>query len=64
MKSGRFMALLCLASCILLAFGILTPSVAAQTFYGTVMGNVTDISGAVIPGAKVTLINTGTAGRR
>ena len=33
----------------------------AQTYYGTIVGNVTDPSGAAIPGAKVTVINTGTS---
>ena len=32
----------------------------AQTFRGTILGTVTDPSGAVIAGAKVTVKNTGT----
>ncbi len=32
----------------------------AQTFRGTILGTVTDPSGAVLPGAKVTARNTGT----
>ena len=32
----------------------------AQTYYGTIVGNVTDSSGAAVPGAKVTVRNTGT----
>ena len=32
----------------------------AQTYYGTIVGNVTDSSGAAIPGAKVTAKNTET----
>jgi Carboxypeptidase regulatory-like domain/TonB-dependent Receptor Plug Domain len=32
----------------------------AQTFRGTILGTVTDPSGAVVPGAKVTVKNTGT----
>src|SRR5215471_1172485 len=35
-------------------------SLSAQTFRGTILGTVTDPSGAVIPGAKVTVKNTGT----
>ena len=35
-------------------------SLSAQTFRGTVLGTVTDPSGAVIGGAKVTVKNTGT----
>jgi hypothetical protein len=35
-------------------------SLSAQTFRGTILGTVTDPSGAVVPGAKVTAKNTGT----
>ncbi len=35
-------------------------SLSAQTFRGTVLGTVTDASGAVVPGAKVAVKNTGT----
>src|SRR5215470_3735676 len=35
-------------------------SLAAQTFRGTILGTVTDASGAVVTGAKVTVHNTGT----
>ena len=34
--------------------------VSAQMTTGTVLGRVADPSGAVVPGAKLTLINTGT----
>ncbi|MGH9477214.1 MAG: carboxypeptidase regulatory-like domain-containing protein [Terriglobales bacterium] len=48
------------------AAAMFTIPVAAQTAAatGTVVGTVTDPSGAVIPGAAITLINTGTNARR
>jgi len=46
---------------LVLAFVILAAtSLAAQTFRGTILGTVTDPSGAVVPGAKVTVRNTQT----
>ncbi len=46
---------------IFLVFVLLaTVSLSAQTFRGTILGTVTDPSGAVIAGAKVTVKNTGT----
>jgi hypothetical protein len=36
----------------------------AQTFYGSILGTVTDSAGAVIPGAATTLTNQGTHDRR
>jgi hypothetical protein len=46
---------------IILVFVLLaTVSLSAQTFRGTILGTVTDPSGAVVPGAKVTVKNTGT----
>lgn len=35
----------------------------AQQYSGTIVGTVTDSTGAVIPGATITVINTGTAAR-
>ncbi len=32
----------------------------AQTYYGAIVGNVTDATGAAVPGATVTVRNTGT----
>lgn len=42
--------------CVLLA----AVSLSAQTFRGTILGTVSDASGAVVAGAKVTVKNTGT----
>jgi hypothetical protein len=41
----------------LLAFPI---GVRAQTYYGAIVGNVTDATGAAVPGAKITVRNVGT----
>ncbi len=40
------------------------PRAIAQTAFGTVVGNVTDPSGALVPNATVTLTNEGTGQRR
>ena len=44
-------------------FALLSLPLEAQTFYGSVVGTVTDPSGAVVPGAKVTLTNMATKGK-
>ena len=55
------------ASRLLLAFflvaltGVRLP---AQSTFGTILGTVRDSSGALVPGAQVTLVNTGTAATR
>jgi Carboxypeptidase regulatory-like domain len=49
---------------ILSAVLLFTLSVSAQTFYGSIVGTVTDPSGSVVPGASVTLTNTATGERR
>ena len=41
-------------------FALCSSSTSAQTFYGSIVGTVTDTSGAVIPGANVTITNIGT----
>ena len=51
-----------LALAVLVGFAVVlaVPTAGAQTNYGTVVGTVTDNTGAQIPGAQVTLKNTGT----
>ena len=45
----------------LLVFVLLAVAgLSAQTFRGTILGTITDPSGAVVAGAKVTAKNTGT----
>ena len=44
----------------ILAFALLTFSLFGQSERGTISGSVKDPSGAVIAGAKVTVINTAT----
>ena len=48
---------------VFLAVG-LASQLAAQTFYGSIVGTVTDASGASASGALVALVNTGTSDRR
>src|ERR1700681_4292925 len=48
----------------LIAIGLVASTMLAQTFYGSIVGTVTDTSGAAVPGAKVILSSTGTADRR
>src|SRR4051812_20907859 len=47
-------------SCALLLLGAVRPA-AAQSVTGTILGTVTDASGAVVAGVKVTILNEGTA---
>lgn len=44
----------------LLAVGLLANASNAQILYGSIVGNVTDPQGAVLPGATITITNTGT----
>ena len=48
------------AAVLLCAVLLLAIPVAAQTFYGSIVGTVADPSHSVIPGAKITLTNNGT----
>jgi len=47
-------------SCALLLLGAVRPA-AGQSVTGTILGTVTDASGAVVAGVKVTILNEGTA---
>ena len=47
-----------------IAFLLLTVSSFGQSFYGSIVGTVTDGSGAAVPQAAVTMLNMGTAERR
>jgi hypothetical protein len=47
-----------------MALGLLSVSLHAQTFYGSIVGIVTDTTGAVIPGGAVTLTNLDASERR
>ena len=53
----------CFTTMAFVLFLSLRPAV-AQTTFGSISGTVTDASGAVIPGAQVTVINEGTGMRR
>ena len=57
-RNGLTLGLECVL-CVALAIAV-APTAQAQVLYGSVVGTVTDESGAVIPGAEVEIINTGT----
>src|SRR5436309_12292275 len=59
-RGGHF----CLVVCALVGISITCGEVAAQTITGTISGTVVDKSGAVVPGASVTLVNEGTEASR
>ena len=42
----------------LLLIAVLSLTVSAQTFRGTILGTVTDPNGALVAGAKITVKNT------
>ena len=48
----------------LVILALISAPVFAQTFYGSIVGTVTDATGASMPQANVTLINLATADRR
>ncbi|MGE3949550.1 MAG: carboxypeptidase-like regulatory domain-containing protein, partial [Blastocatellales bacterium] len=45
---------------VILTLGLATGFVEAQVLYGSIIGNVTDQNGAVVPGATVTITNKAT----
>lgn len=49
---------------LLILTGLFSAAASAQTFYGSVVGTVTDPTGAAIPQAMVALTNLGTSDRR
>lgn len=56
----------CVMACLALALmaTLASEQLQAQILYGTLVGNVTDSTGAVIPGAQVTITNEGTGASR
>ena len=56
----------CATVCLVLALmaTLASEQLQAQILYGTLVGNVTDSTGAVIPGAQVTITNEGTGASR
>jgi Carboxypeptidase regulatory-like domain/TonB dependent receptor len=49
--------------CVSMLFGLTAP-VSAQTFFGSIVGTVTDATSAVLPQASLTLTNLGTSERK
>lgn len=61
MKCSSSLRLLATILCSLAMAGILSVPALAQTFRGGISGTVADASGAVVAGAQVTAVDTGTA---
>ena len=59
-RSSHTAVLLAVTLMAALAFGLVAPVANAQVLYGSIVGTVTDESGAVIPGAVVGILNTAT----
>ena len=65
MKKFQIQAGLWIVLAALVALVTMQPvSLHAQTVYGSITGTVTDSSGAVVPGAAVTITNLGTSESR
>src|ERR1700679_1281493 len=45
-------------------FFLFAPHLQTQSTFGSILGTVQDASGAVVPGATVTTVNTGTTAQR
>ena len=64
-RSSTFRFLLLFIPVLLICLLFLSaPCAQSQSTFGSIVGTVQDASGAVIPGAKVTLLNTGTSSQR
>ena len=57
---SRSSALGWLGRCVILLALLVAPAAEAQVLYGSLIGNVTDNTGAAVPGANVTITNTQT----
>jgi hypothetical protein len=53
-----------LITVVLFALAAAAPTAGAQVLYGSIVGNVTDATGGVLPGATVVITNTGTKATR
>jgi hypothetical protein len=60
----RTLSLLVVFSFAAVVFSLASGTLRAQSFYGSIVGTVTDSSQASVPGATVTLTNPGTSERR
>ena len=59
LAKSAFGALICVG-----LFLFSSPKAISQTFYGSIVGTVSDSTGAVVPGTNITLTNLGTTEKR
>ena len=57
---AAFRARLVISFTVLLALGGVIPVLHAQQYSGTIVGTVNDPTGAAVPGAEITVVNTAT----